>query len=126
MDMSKRNEDSEPVEEVTDEQLADLFVADTGRSRKGASISIEKFQELLVKAEAAMESIGSNAVAISLPKLNSLLGTSYHNNNSLAYALKTGKSTAPVLKEHNLYVGGKGLWSGPVADQSLRFVKTSK
>jgi len=116
--MSKRNENEEQTE------ADELFVVDSGRARaRDSAIDMEKFVDLLEKAEQAITQLGSNAVCISLPKLNAMLGTRYHNNNSLAYALKTGKATAPVLKEHGIYIGGKGRWNGPVEDQSIRFVK---
>jgi hypothetical protein len=102
-----------------------IFEVDTGKKGKGkASINIEKFRELIDKVEAAMVNLNSNAVRISITEINKMLGTAVSNNNSFAYRLKTGRDTKPILEEHNLYIGSRGSWNGPVEDQKLAFVRT--
>jgi hypothetical protein len=125
--MSKKHE-TEPeqteVTDVSDAAIAEAFEIDTGKTgRAKSSINIEKFRALIETAIRKMEELGSNGVKLPMTQINQALGTRFKNNNSLAYRLKTGKETKPILEEHNLYVGGRGLWNGDISQQKIAFVK---
>lgn len=117
--------EEQPTEPEKEEASDDIFEVDTGKKGSGKSaIDLDKFKDMIDKVEAAIDKSETNAVKISLANINKLLGTSVSNNNSFAYRLKTGRETKPILAEHNLYVGSRGSWNGPVEDQRIAFVKT--
>jgi len=128
-EVPQEEEVAEPAEvpnETEAEQPAsdDIFEIDTGKKGRGKSaIDLDKFKDLIDRVEAAMERL-DGPVKIKLGEINKLLGTSVSNNNSFAYRLKTGRDTKPILTDHNLYVGSRGSWNGPVEEQRIAFVRT--